>query len=138
MSIEALRSFLINFLKTLPGGEDLAQFESKRQEEEIARQRPPQTSRPTNTHNAKAVRAYQSMAMHADQKKDTEEEGLKSEASQEPTADLLKSKELRDIHALIDDLEVLKRASIDQLHIQKAETFLDALKNSVRLQKSKI
>jgi len=137
VSIEALRTFLINFLKTLPGGEDLAQFETKRQEEDLVRKRPPQSARPTNTRNAKAVRAYQSMAQHSDGVSDREENAPEKQ-SQEPDAALLKSRELRDIHGLIDDLESLKRSGVEQVHIKKADTFLEAMQNAVKLLKSRI
>lgn len=138
VSIEALRTFLINFLKTLPGGEDLAQFESQRQYQDTVKKRPPQTSRPMNTQNAKAARAYQSMALEGNQKRDVEEVSQAVDEKQEPTAALLKSKELRDIHSLIDDLELLRRANVGELHIKKADSFLEALKNAVRLEKSRI
>jgi hypothetical protein len=138
VSIKALRSFLINFLKTLPGGEDLAQFEAQRQEEEIVKQRPPETSRPANTQSAKAVRAYQSMANRSEENRDREEPSPKEGDRQEPNAAMLKSKELRDVHALIDDLEILKREGVEQLHIKKADTFLEALQNAVKLLQSKV
>lgn len=140
VSIEALRSFLINFLKTLPGGEDLAQYETKRQEEGLVKKRPPQSVRPTNTRNAKAVRAYQSMAQHSNGMIDSadREENEQEQQSAAPDATLLKSQELRDIHGLIDDLERLKRSGVEQVHIKKADTFLGALKNAVKLLKSKI
>jgi len=137
VSIEALRSFLINFLKTLPGGEDLAQFETKRQEEDLVKKRPPQSARPTNTRNAKAVRAYQSMAQHSDEQGNKEGDD-KDEEVQQPAASLLKSQELRDIHGLIDGLEALKKQGIEQVHIKKADTFLEALKNAVTLLRSRI
>lgn len=140
VSLEALRSFLINFLKTLPGGEDLAQFEAKRQEEERVRKRPPQSERPANTRNAKAVRAYQSMAQHVDDQGNKEDSGKNGKGNevQQPVASLLKSQELRDIHGLIDDLESLKRQGIEQVHIKKADTFLEALKNAVTRLTSRI
>lgn len=136
VSLEALRSFLINFMKTLPGGEGLAQEETRKQEERLSRHRPKEPSRPTNTHNARAVRAYQSMASHAEEKGDSTEESDIS-TRQVQHAGLLESKELRDIYGLIDDLELLRRRGIEQVHIKKADSFIEALKNAVTLLKSK-
>lgn len=136
VSLEALRTFLINFLKTLPGGEDLAQFEANRQQQESIKKRPPQSVKPTSTHNAKAVRAYQSMASKVEENRDMTGSSPLKERERVPLAALLKSKELRDIHGLIDDLEGLKRQGVEQLHIKKADTFLEALQNAVRLLRS--
>ena len=54
-----------------------------------------------------------------------------------PTADKLASKELRDIHALITDLENLEKRGVTTLHILKAESFVESLKQAVILKKSK-
>ena len=64
VSIFALRSFLIDFLKTIPGGED-SNLIAQVQEKTTPPTRPKEKIRPTNTHNAKAVRAYQTMASHS-------------------------------------------------------------------------
>lgn len=124
-------------MKTLPGGEDLAQAESQKQEKRLSHGRPKESTRPTSTHNAKAVRAYQSMALRGEEKRDSLEEP-EEPMRQEQHAGLLQSKELRDIYSLIDDLEILRRRGIEQVHIKKADTFIEALKNAVALLKSKI
>jgi hypothetical protein len=152
VTVPALRAFLINFLKTLPGYNDAANV--GRPPDELSR-RPRERTRPTNTRQAKAVRAYQSMAektraenpaghkpIPPGENKTPENLPAEEDNTQgeniEPTADLLESQELRDIHQLIADLEVLEQNGVENLSIQKADTFIDSMKNAVRLAKSKI
>lgn len=135
VTVTALRTFLINFLKTLPGGEDIAQMAESNQTETYqtpSSARPKETARPTNTRNAKAVRAYQSMAEKSVTV--TPDSSSKEETKKrvEPTADLLQSQELRDIYALIQDLDILIQNNVRELEIKKADSFLEALKNAVR------
>jgi len=138
VSINALKSFLINFLKTLPDSDDSAFLKSHDTGSQGV-SRPKEKVRPTNTHNAKAVRAYQTMASHSvpntAPEKPKEKETPKNNA---PTADKLQSKELRDIHNLIIDLEYLESKNIRELNILKANTFVEGMKNAVALIKSKI
>ena len=134
VTVEALRAFLINFLKTIPGIEDNPILNQENTDDALPT-RPPESRRPTNTKNAKAVRAYQSMA----EKSTTARPPPKPTSDKiEPTADLLESKELRDIYTLIDDLDVLARKGIQVLHIEKADSFIESLKQAVHSVKSKI
>lgn len=135
VSVDALRAFLINFIKTMPGMEDAPLPEQPKGDKDLPA-RPPEAKRPTSTHNAKAVRAYQSMA--AQSQNETIKPPKTDDKIAAPTADLLESKELRDIYALIDDLDNLSQAGTQELQIQKADSFLESLKNAVYLKKSKI
>lgn len=135
VTIPALRTFLMNFLKTMPGMEDMLSQPAEVEKKPLSG-RPPEPTRPTNTRNAKAVRAYQSMAEKATPSAPLET--AQPDKRPEPTADLLQSKELRDIYALIDDLELLDRRGIKLLHIRKADSFIESLKQAVVLEKSKI
>lgn len=135
VTVTALKAFLVNFLKTLPGYDDSARIGEDKEQDPVSI-RPPEQSRPTNTRNAKAVRAYQSMAEKT--KSHTPAPPKDTNKTNEPTADLLESQELRDIHQLIDDLEILENAGVEDLEIQKADSFIDSMKNAVRLKKSKI
>lgn len=134
VTVEALRAFLINFLKTLPGAEDSSLIQ---QNDTVISARPPEKIRPTNTKNAKAVRAYQSMAskIHPPKAKPPAPDKIKTV---EPTADLLESKELRDIHKLIEDLDMLSSRGVQTLYIREADDFVASLKNAVHLEMSKI
>ena len=138
VTVDALRQFLINFLKTLPGYADSENLNFENNQERPS-QRPHEKTRPTNTRNAKAVRAYQAMAeQNSNEAMAPVNQPVSTKNNPAPTADLLESQELRDIHNLIDDLDVLKNANIQSLEIRPAETFLDSLKNAVKLKKSKI
>lgn len=135
VTVTALRAFLIAFLKTLPGGEDIAQMAENQEFEQVqstSSVRPKETSRPTNTRNARAVRAYQSLAEKAPI---TAPDKIKKDENKkrvEPTADLLQSQELRDIYTLIQNLDILIQNNVRELEIKKADSFLEALKNAVR------
>jgi len=145
VSVVALRVFLIDFLKTMPGGEDIAEDIEKNMTSlegpdpsKAIKKRPHERQRPTNTHNAKAVRAYQTMAEHA-----TPEPTNKSEASikddkTNKTAQKIQSQEIRDIYGLIQNLEILEKRNVQTLTIQKADSFVISLKNAVEKQISKI
>jgi hypothetical protein len=135
VTVSALRAFLVSFLKTLLGQQDGAALRTAQEKENLS-VRPPEKNRPTNTQNAKAVRAYQSMAEKTQSQAPAPSE--KKAEKIEPTADLLQSEELRDIHKLIDDLEELEREGVQDLQIQKANSFIDSMKNAVKLKKSKL
>lgn len=136
VTVEALHTFLINFLKTMPGADD-GLTDTEKEDQKPITNRPPEKKRPTNTHNAKAVRAYQSMA---DKVSDTKPPlpPQNTSSGQEPTADLLQSQELRDIHRLIDDLDKLAGNGVQALHIRPAASFVESLKDAVKLALSKI
>lgn len=133
VTVEALRTFLVNFLKTMPGADDGLTQEVDQQNQPLSN-RPPEQKRPTNTHNAKAVRAYQAMADKSTESKPPPQKRPPPTAA---TADLLESKELRDIHGLIDDLDNLRARGVQALHIRPAESFVESLKHAVKLALSK-
>ncbi len=130
VGIKALRAFLIDFLKTLPG-DDNDEFLKDHAIQKSAHARPKENKRPSNTQNARAVRAYQTMASHGtpvESKK--EEETLKKD---KPKTKIPESKELRDIYTLIIDLENLENNGITVLNIMKAGSFVESLKQAVVL-----
>lgn len=141
VSIIALRAFLIDFLKTLPGAENL-EFETK-QIDKAQSARPKESRRPTNTNNAKAVRAYQTMAKHAvpdevEEKEASEDTGSIARKKTPDVPDNIESKEYRDIYMLIQDLDVLSDKGVQELFIYKSETFVESLKAAVTLEKSRL
>lgn len=136
VSVSALQAFLINFLKTIPEAQDI-HLNQTTDQDQILPARPPEPKRPTNTKNARAVRAYQSMAERG-QGSATQHVKPKHKDRIEPTADLVASQELRDIYALIDDLDVLAAKGIQNLTIEPAVSFVESLRNAVKIEKSKI
>ncbi len=136
VSVGALRAFLIDFLKTIPGGQDSAFINNRTDAEELS-SRPKEQKRPTSTHNARAVRAYQTMAAHSQSDTSSKSPDLDKAEDNNPTADKLESKELRDIHSLIVDLEGLEKKGVTTLHIFQADSFVESLKNAVLVEKAK-
>ena len=132
VSVAALRAFLIDFIKTIPEAKDIAFVEPTPAEQN---KRPREKKRPTSTHNAKAVRAYQTMAEHANAPTKKEQP---IERNNDPTADKIESEELRDIYNLIQDLEILQNRGLQNLNIEKADSFVLSLKNAVSKQLSSL
>lgn len=138
VTVPALRTFLINFMKTLPEAENQDFSDIEKPPTDPIKARPHEQIRPTNTQNAKAVRAYQSMAAQSATSNTTDEQNQNLTYRRPPSADMVKSKELRDIYSLIDDLDIIERHGIKNLTIIKAGTFIESLKKAVLLAKSKI
>lgn len=135
VSVEALRTFLVNFLKTLPEvKESVIQRYEKPQD--TFSTRPHESKRPTNTHNAKAVRAYQNMADHSITPRPQMPEAEKNNPRR-VTADMMESQELRDAYQLIDDLDGLAARGVERLYIPKADDFLESLKAAISFEKSR-
>ncbi len=135
VSVEALRTFLIEFLKGR--GEDVPEARVSAAEENIyAGITPPPPLRPASPMAAKAVKAY---ASTAGQNHHPAPPPVMPEQTEETVdlADLLKADELRTIHALIHELDLLSRKGVQTLTIEKAETFLESLVQAVRLEKAK-
>ncbi len=126
VSVDALRVFLIDFIKTIPEAKDMEFVTNK---EAIQNKRPHEKTRPKNTHNAKAVRAYQTMAEHATPTPVSNIDN--SLVNNDPTADKIQSQELRDIYNLIQNLELLSNKGVKNLNIEKAQSFVESLKNAV-------
>lgn len=128
VTVDALQAFLINFLNDL-STEDNETEQTQNIEQDLSA-RPPEKIRPTNTKNAKAVRAYQARA-----------EGSYTPAQttlKQNTEPTLQSKELRDIYRLISDLNILSQRGVQSLSILQADSFIESLKNAVILALSKI
>jgi hypothetical protein len=144
VSVIALKSFLINFLKTLPEAQNSGFLKNYEDEATVTPSRPPQRIKPSNTHNAKAVRAYQTMATHSTAKmsnKSTDKvdrENKENVASSTTPSNQIESNELRDLHQLITDLDYLQSKNITELNIMKADSFIEGMKEAVTLAKSKI
>ena len=129
VTVVALRAFLIDFMKTLPEAKDMSFINTEDNPSENIKKRPHERTRPTNTHNAKAVRAYQTMAGHATPSETRTDQNI--ETKNDPTADKLQSKEMRDIYNLIKNLEILESRGVTDLNIKKANSFLEGMKNAV-------
>lgn len=77
--------------------------------------------------------AAQAASMYQTTAQNTEKHDILLETTDQakgPPLDL-SSADIRTIHALIEDLKLLKDARIEYLHIERAATFLDSLVNAV-------
>lgn len=131
VSVEALRAFLMNFLRAMDVPEDDTAGTSDATVDMPSPASPPSSQEPGSTAAARASRAYRSMA---------EKTGAgtvpppppAAAASALALADAVTKKEVRTMHKLIADLDVLSRTGIRELRIQKADSFLDSLVQAVK------
>ncbi len=131
VSVDALRTFLINFLKGTTLTDKIRQKTEGSENIDI---RTPEQRLPANTHTARALGAYQSMAEKLGQSEPSppaEDPALISEA------DLVQSDEVRLMHRLITDLETLSNQGVETLTIERADSFLQSLENAVNLVKGR-
>jgi hypothetical protein len=135
VSVEALKAFLVEFLKSR-GDEVPEAPETSAVETDIALT--PEYRPPVNTRTAQAVKAYGAMAAQTAAPAPPPEP-LENKASEEPIdlVSLLKADEVRTMHVLITELDMLSRKGVQTLIIEKADTFLEALVLAVRLEKTK-
>lgn len=128
VSITALRSFLISFVEGKTG-----QTESSGAPQSGGAEPPPPVPevRPAqDTHHARAIHAYQSMA----------EKGGAVHHTPPPTpasdVDLIHAQDVRVIHALIADLKMLEDVGHTTLALERSDSFLNALQDAVARLKS--
>lgn len=138
VSVMALKAFLINFLNSRSDQNNANEKISPAEAESFST-RPKEKKRPTSTYNAKAVRAYQTMATHATHDKTAIKQDMEDIKNSGSDADQLVSEEVREVHQMIDDLDKLERRGVENLHILNATSFVDSLKNAIQkeLQKFK-
>jgi hypothetical protein len=137
VSITALRSFLLDFLKTLPEAQDYVHG-SGASDKPAVYERPREPRRPTSTRNARAVRAYQTMARRGQEAHVTPPPPPPASKGEPPGAGELASSELRTIYTLIEQIDALQAQGVSDLHIKPAESFLQSLSNAVAVEQSKI
>lgn len=135
VSVEALRSFLLEFLKTR--GEPTPEENNGVDPNSIYAGLRPEERTPASPMAARAVKAYGTMAMYSQQDRPPSPPPEVTQEQPVDLADLLRSDELRTIHVLIAELEQLSRRGLQVMTIEKADTFLEALVQAVRLEKSR-
>ncbi len=126
VTVEALRIFLENFLKSL----DVKKPENARTNPAVAE---PQTSpeiptspaQPVDGEAAKAAGVYQHVAQKVDR---TAAPPAPESMETAPSADmLLAASDIRAIHKLLEDLKLLAARGIDYLTIERSDSFLNSL-----------
>ena len=135
VSVEALRTFLIEFLKGR--GEPVPEAPAPVGEPSLMAGLTPQPRPPASSRAAAAVKAYTAMSgqqQHFEPPSPPQEPETPEDVD---LVSLLKADELRTIHVLIGELDILARKGVQTLVIEKADTFLESLVQAVRLEKSK-
>lgn len=132
VSVEALKAFLIGFLKSR--GDDMPQVMQASATPDNAIGLTPEYRPPVNNRAARAVKAYSSMAAQTSATTPLPEPA--SDASVDLVS-LLAADEVRTMHVLISELEMLSRKGVQTLTIEKADTFLEALVLAVSAEKQK-
>lgn len=131
VSVDALKAFLVGFLTSR--GDDVPEARNETQETGMPA---PEYRAPVNTRTARAVKAYSSTAAHAPTPPNPPE--MHDNTIPEETVDLvdlLAADELRTMHVLITELDLLARKGVQTLTIEKADSFLEALVMAVRAAK---
>lgn len=135
VSVQALRIFLENFLKSLSEGKDKPQSAAQPNNQEQGRfswdedepAQPAQTPRPVSGQAAHAAGAYQSMA-RVQQKTSLLEGG---EGINEAPLIKLEASEVRTIHQILEDLKDVEAKKIEYIRIERGESFLKSIAAAV-------
>lgn len=130
VSVDSLRAFLIGFLQNRGDATPDEQADMA-----IINVPAPETLIPANTMAARAVKAYTAINVlpPAPQPQATE-----NKTENVDLVSLLKADEVRTMHQLIRELELLAHKGVQTLTIEKADTFLESLVLAVNYEKSKI
>jgi hypothetical protein len=134
VSIEALRAFLVEFLKSR--GNAVPEARNENSDNTLIPGLIPEYRPPASNRAAQAVKAYSSMAgqpFHAPSPETTEP----SAPAESDLIDLLKRDDVRTMNALITELDALALKGVQTLTIEKADTFVESLVLAVRLEKSR-
>ena len=137
VSVEALQSFLITFIKGKTFEVSAGKKDNHPNDTSAPHEAPNETAQIKNgaqtTAQHRAISAYQSM-------NDKVTAPNNSPKPQAPIADadLIKSKEARAIYALIEDLDFLKEHGIIEIFIEPADNFVESLRQAVYIEKLKL
>lgn len=132
VSVEALRTFLIEFLKTR--GLETSTVNDASAENTMP-QLTPEYRPPANSTAARAVKAY--AASSTSTPSYVPQPPAEEKAETVDLASLLRGDELRTIHVLIAELDQLARRGVTLLTIEKADSFLESLVAAVTAEKAR-
>lgn len=136
VSVGALRTFLIEFLKSR--GDSVPEApELQGENTSIMSGLTPESRPPVSNAAARAVKAYSSMQAQNYGPPPVVETASEPQAEEVDLVSLLAADELRTIHVLIAELDILARKGVQMLTIEKADSFLQALVEAVRVEKAK-
>lgn len=136
VSVGALRTFLIEFLKSR--GDSVSETAGSQGENtSIMSGLTPESRPPVSNAAARAVKAYSSMQAQNYGPPPVIEAAPEPQTEEVDLVSLLAADELRTIHVLITELDILARKGVQTLTIEKADSFLQALVEAVRVEKAK-
>jgi hypothetical protein len=129
VSVESLRTFLIEFLKSRGSAipEENISVSVDAAQSAIAT--------PANTIAARAVKAYTALTPQAPPPPPAPD--VQADSAPQDLSALLAADEVRTMYVLIEELERLAQRGVQTLTIEKAETFLAALVNAVAAEKAR-
>lgn len=132
VSIDALRGFLLDFLKNHGAKPPALSIEDP-----ASVQIHPEERAPASPLAARAAQAYGNAyaQTHTPHPPLPVVEAESSTPENISPADLLESSEIRDIYALIEDLDTLSKQNVQMLPITMVGTFLESLGEAVRVLK---
>lgn len=130
VSLQALRTFLLDFLKN--NGEATPEEEIMAREQ-VENFTPAPHASPTNTAAMRAHKAYANMASYGQTPIAPPENPAEKTVN---LSDLLAVDEVRTMHVLIAELDILHKRGVETLVIEKADSFLQALVLAVEKIKS--
>lgn len=136
VSVEALQSFLITFIKGetyIPSSRSDNESSTTEDKDTPAITKPPDRKKPQTTKQHRAISAYESMNDRIDPSPI-----LPKEQTHIADADLIESKEARAIYKLIEDLDLLQEHGIMEIFIDPSDNFVDSLRGAVAHEMLKI
>ena len=137
VSVEALKAFLTGFLREQEQAGSPANKQNPAAPDLRSSADHNAAQRTGNPMAAQAAKAYAATAAHAEADHPHPVAEMEEKEPDE-TEEQLQSSEMRTIHALILDLNVLEKHNVHTLTILKADTFLEALVLAVNLQKQQL
>lgn len=133
VSIGALKAFLENFVKTMGGSQEqvtpnerAAASEKNPEIEQAPQQKSPPRKPQSSPQAARAASIYQRTAQK------TSGSANYANSKQTATAMGLKATDIRTIHQLIVGLDELSKRNVQNLRIERSDSFLNSLLNAVQ------
>lgn len=136
VSVGALRTFLTEFLKSR-GDAIPEQTASSGENVSIMSGLTPESRPPATNVAARAVKAYSSMQAQNYGPPPAPTPAPEPQQEEVDLVSLLAADELRTIHVLMSELDILAAKGVQTLTIEKADSFLQALVEAVRVEKAK-
>lgn len=137
VTVGALRTFLVEFLKSRGDAAPEPQH-TNTENVSIMSGLTPESRAPATHVAAQAVKAYSSMQAQNYGPPPVVAAPPEPQAEEIDLVSLLAADELRTIHVLISELDTLAARGVQTLTIEKADSFLQALVEAVRVEKAKI